>query len=182
MLAYWRTPLTTIIRLMWNDEMFQTQKFFYKQLNIPDIPGIPSSAHRSSTCWCSQHALVILLENAVHLGTAVLLCSVSWGSGDVSCRFLERLVGGCMPPPPCSIQFTYCYMLEDLPLMKRTGRYLIKGTTVQDLCYEGSNTHNPLAKVGIYSITMSLNAEYHRECTLGQEVPMLLPLRYTECT
>lgn len=181
MLAYWRTPLTTIICLMWTDEMFQTQNFFYKQLNIPDIPGIPSSAHRSSTCWWSQHVLVTLLENAVHLGTAVLLCSMSRGSGDVSCRFLEKLVGDCMPPPPCSIQFTYCYMLEGLPLTKRTGRYLIKGTTVQDLCYERSTTHSPLAKVGIYSITMSLNAKYDRECTLWQEVPLSSPLPYTEC-
>ena len=181
MLAYWRTPLTTIIWLMWIDEMFQTQNFCYKQLNIPDIPGIPSSAHRSSTRWRSQHVLVTLPENAVHLGTAVLLCSMPWGSGDVSCRFLERLVGGCMPPPPCSIQFTYCYMLEDLSLTKRTGCYLIKGTTVQDLCYEGSTTHSPLAKVGIYSITMCLNAEYHRQCTLRQEVPVSSPLPYTEC-
>jgi hypothetical protein len=134
-LAYWITPLTTVLCLMWIDEMFQTLNFFYKQLNIPDIPGIPSSAHRSSTCWCSQHVLVTLLKNAVHLGTAVLLCSMSWGSGDVSYRFLERLVGGCMLPPPCSIQFTHCYMLEGLPLTKRTGRYLIKGTTVQDLLW-----------------------------------------------
>ena len=85
-----------------------------------------------------------------------------------------------MLPPPCSIQFTQCYMLEGLPLTKRTGRYLIKGTTVQDLCCEGSTTHSPLAKVGIYSITMSLNAEYHRECTLRQEVPVSSPLPYTE--
>ena len=97
----------------------------------------------------------------------------------MSLRFLERLVGGCMPPPPCSVQFIYCYMLEGLPLTKRTGYHLIKGTTVQDLCYEGSITHGPLAKVEIYSITMSLNAEYHRECTLRQEVPVSPPLPYT---
>jgi len=68
-----------------------------------------------------------------------------------------------MPPPPWSIQFTFCYMLEGLPLTKRTESYLIKSTTVQDLYYKGSTTHNPLAKVGIYSITMSLNAECYRE-------------------
>jgi hypothetical protein len=89
---------------------------------------------------------------------------MTWGSGDVSCRFLERPVGGCMPPPPWSIQFTCCYMLEGLPLNKRTAGYLIKGTTVQALCYEASTTHSPLAKTRIYDIILSLNAEYHREC------------------
>jgi len=86
-----------------------------------------------------------------------------------------------MPPPPYSIQFTYCHILESLPLTKRTGHYLIKGTTVQDLCYKVSTTHGPLAKVGIYSITMSLNAEYHRVCTLRQEVPVSSPLPYITC-
>jgi len=37
-------------------------------------------------------------------------------------------------------------MLEGLPLTKRTGHYLLKGTTVQDSCYEGSTTHSPLTK------------------------------------
>lgn len=75
-----------------------------------------------------------------------------------------------MPPPPCSIQFTYCYMLEGLRLNKRTGGYLIKGTTVQALCYEASTTHSPQTKIGIYDIILSLNAEYQRECTPQQNV------------
>jgi hypothetical protein len=73
-----------------------------------------------------------------------------------------------MPPPPCSIQCTHCYMLEGLPLTNRTEHFLIKGTTVHDLCYEGSTRPSPLAKVGIYSITMYLNAHSgkKRQCLL----------------
>jgi hypothetical protein len=65
---------------------------------------------------------------------------MTWDSGDVSCSFLERPVGGYMPPPPYSIQFTYCYMLQGLPFKKRRGSYLIKVMTVQALCY-AKRTH-----------------------------------------
>lgn len=85
-----------------------------KEQSILTIPGTPSSGHRSSTCLCPSHSPIDLLWNVVHLEIAAPLCSMTRVSGEVSYRFLERPIGGCMPPPPCNIQLTHHYFAARL--------------------------------------------------------------------